>query len=188
MSTTDETTNVIDEAVKVINNFSDLHWVDANEAWGREGVKHSEVRFLEDRKKVTRKRRNRKTGQTDEITRWTGGFKDWSWDIKRAWRHTLKAVSLAPFKKTMLHDNRRSHLYTAWWSLRYNNNLNRPDGKVSGTTLYGVWVEEAWHAAIWSPVVALAVKDLLIAYPDSPEAVKVAELLIQQRKRLSDNE
>lgn len=182
-----EKISAVDEAVAVIANFSDLRWVDANENWGIGGVKPSDVRLIEDRKKVTRKRRNRKTGKDEEITRWRGGFKDWDWDIKRAWRHTLKAFS-PKFNKSMFHDTRRSHLYTAWWTLRHNNNLNRPDGKVSGTTLYGVWVEEAWHAAIWSPLVALAVKDLLIAHPDSPEAIKVSELIVQQRDRLSQNE
>lgn len=174
------------KAIKAINDFSDLPWVDSNERWGNEGVGKSDAALLYDRKKITRERKNRKTGKVEKFTKWTGGYKDWAWDLKRAWRHVLKAVSLKKFSKSMFHETRRSHLWTAWWSLRYDNNLNRPDGKVTGTTLYGVWVEEAWHAAIWSPLVALAVRDLLESNPEDPKAIEVARLINVQRERLSN--
>lgn len=180
-------TEEVTKAIKAINDLSDLPWVDANERWGAEGIDNSDACLLYDREKITRTRRNRKTGKDKQFTKWTGGYKDWGWDFKQSWRHLLKGLRLK--RNSSLDDMLGGrHFSMAWYYLRHSNNLNRPDGKVSGTNLYGVWVEEAWHAAIWSPVVALAVRDLLESRPEDPKAIEVARLINIQRERLSKRE
>lgn len=179
--------NDIERAVTSIRSISDLPWVDANARWGASGVARADAQLLFDKKSRTRVDR---TGRKRVLR--SGGFKNLRYDISQSLRHIGQGILGRP--DTLMTTLRGKSGYVAglrdhWRMARFyileSNELNRPDGKVSGTTVYGIWVEEVQHAALWSPEIALAVADMLeSADPDDPKALRVAELLNIQRERM----
>lgn len=170
------TETLMRQAAQKIRQISDLPWVDANEKWGAEGTTHSNIRFI-----YEKERRTARSGKTYTM----GGLKHWKWDLEQALIHFGKAfagksdsIDRMLRGKQGYWKNFGTQMYMAWYYVR-SNELEAPDGMVTGTTLHGVWIEEAWHAALWSPVVALAVADWLeTADENEDRALRVAKLIM----------
>lgn len=156
------------EAAAYIRRVSDLPWVDANENWGVGGASPANAVLKYD----------------------DAGWKNWKYDLKMAGRHLGRAVmgkpdSIAQITKPGTGYFRRfaDHWNMAVYYVFQANELNRPDCRVNGATVYAVWVEEGIHAALWSPVLALAVADYLesAAYNDT-RANLIADIVLAHRE------
>ena len=118
-----------------------------------------------------------------------GGYKEWRYDLARAGEHLWGLVTgKGDGIFSELSGGSRKHHWRMFKHYLRANNLERPDGVVGGTTLYGVWIEEVWHASLWSPTVAKAVANLLEENPDSENAQYVAALLKAQHRALLKDE
>lgn len=162
--------NDLQKAAEKIRDLSNLPWVRANERWAQHGLVKSDVQFVYDRT----------------------SFKEWVFDIKLGFTYLFRGIT---GKKWSYSDSdkgyfarMRENFGMAMFCFFESNALDRPDARVTGTSTYSLWIEEARHVALWSPVVALAVADWLEASdPNNEYAQKVAAIILSNNFHMEMN-
>jgi hypothetical protein len=162
--------NDLQKAAEKIRYISDLPWVKANERWAQHGLVKPNAQLVYDRT----------------------GLKEWLFDIELGFRYLFWGIT---GKKWSYIDSEqgyfarmRENFDMAMFCFFKSNALDRPDAMVTGTSTYSLWIEEARHVALWSPVVALAVADWLDnSDPGDEYAQKVAAIILSNNVQMEMN-